>query len=101
MRRLLALLSIAAGYGACAQPVPITMPGVRYVVPAPVIETVHPPVPALPPAPVEAPRPAALTTCDPGGCWDSRGKRLDSVGPLLVGPRGACDVQGGVVLCPQ
>jgi hypothetical protein len=46
------------------------------------------------------PRPAAITTCDPGGCWDSEGRRLNQLGPVLVGPRGTCTVQAGVVNCP-
>jgi hypothetical protein len=74
------------------------------VVPAPVISGVPaaplPPV-AAPPAPALAiPRAAAITVCDPGGCWDSEGRRLNSTGPLLMGPRGLCSVQGGVVTCP-
>ena len=55
------------------------------------------PAPA-PPVPIA--RPSAITTCDPGGCWDSEGRRLNGVGPLLVGPQGACSVQAGVVHCP-
>jgi hypothetical protein len=57
--------------------------------------------PAPPPPPVTISRPAAITMCDPGGCWDSEGRRLNQVGPMLLGPRGGvCTVQGGVVLCP-
>ena len=57
--------------------------------------------PATVPAPaLSIPRPAAITTCDPGGCWDSEGRRLNQMGPQLVGPRGVCTVQGGMVICP-
>jgi hypothetical protein len=59
-----------------------------------------PAVVAPPPAAVVIQRPAVITTCDPGGCWDSNGGRLNSVGPMLVGPRGPCVVQGGLAHCP-
>jgi hypothetical protein len=73
------------------------------VVPPPVLD---PPAPARPvavipaPPPLQIPRPAAITSCDPGGCWDSNGQRLNQLGPVLVGPHGACTVQGSVVQCP-
>jgi hypothetical protein len=75
-----------------AQVVPPVLPPVR---PAP------PPLPTIAPAPppVAVPR-AAITTCDPAGCWDSEGRRLNNMGPLLVGPRGLCTLQGGVLNCP-
>jgi hypothetical protein len=74
-------------------------------VPPPMMEPPPPPrtlvAPiAPPPPPLQIPRPAAITACDPGGCWDSNGQRLNQLGPMLVGPRGACTVQGGVVQCP-
>lgn len=56
--------------------------------------------PAPPPPPLAIPRPTVITTCDPAGCWDSEGRRLDNFGPLLVGPRGPCTVQGGLAACP-
>lgn len=70
------------------------------VVPPPVIAA--PPVrPSAAPLPqLEIPRPTAITTCDPAGCWDSDGKRLNQVGPLLMGPSGLCSVHGGMVTCP-
>ncbi|MEJ6023339.1 hypothetical protein [Ramlibacter sp. PS4R-6] len=61
----------------------------------PRLATVPPPAP-----PLDVGRAAAITTCDPGGCWDSEGRRLTIVGPVLVGPRGACTAQSGVVHCP-
>ena len=73
-------------------------------VPAPIISA--PPLyPAMraspPPLPaVAVPRPAVVTTCDTGGCWDSDGHRLNNLGPMLVGPRGVCTVQGGIANCP-
>jgi hypothetical protein len=74
------------------------------VVPAPVIDAARAvPVPAVvatPPPALAVPRPPVITTCDPGGCWDSEGRRLNSVGPVIVGPRGVCTVQAGLVNCP-
>lgn len=58
------------------------------------------PAPAAPAAPLAIPRAATITACDPAGCWDSEGRRLNNVGPLLVGPRGLCTLQGGVLNCP-
>ena len=56
---------------------------------------VAPPLP-----PVAIPRPPVLTTCDPGGCWDATGARYNQQGPVLLGPRGACTQQGGLLNCP-
>ncbi|MDB5872526.1 MAG: hypothetical protein JWQ07_1968 [Ramlibacter sp.] len=58
------------------------------------------PAPAPPAPPLAISRPAAITTCDPAGCWDSEGRRLNNMGPLLIGPRGPCTLQGGLVNCP-
>lgn len=55
---------------------------------------------AAPPAPLEIPRPTTITSCDASGCWDSEGRRLNQTGPLLIGPRGVCTLQGGIVNCP-
>jgi len=71
----------------------------------PPVTAATPPAPSLPPAatpppPLAIPRPAVITTCDPAGCWDSEGRRLNNMGPLLVGPRGPCTVQGAVATCP-
>jgi hypothetical protein len=100
MRRALALLALALSLTSRAQPVPITMPGATIVVPPIAIDGVHVPSPAPPSQPVEIPRPAVVTACDPGGCWDTQGRRFDKVGPLLVGPRGACNPTAGAVQCP-
>lgn len=64
-----------------------------------------PPRPATPPGaeplpPVVVPRAPVITTCDPAGCWDSNGNRLNRVGPDLIGPRGPCTVQGNLANCP-
>jgi hypothetical protein len=82
------------------EPAQVVPPTVIAVPPAP-------PTPPAPPSPGTAslpqlaiPRPSTMTTCDPGGCWDSNGKRLNQVGPTLVGPHGPCGMQGGVVICP-
>ena len=73
-------------------------------VPIAVSPVVMPP-PAIPrarealPPPVELPPLRTLTQCDPSGCWTSDGVRLNRLGPLLVGPPGACTVQSGVLSC--
>lgn len=56
------------------------------------------PQPAPPPAAIA--RPPALTACDPAGCWDSNGNRLNRAGPTLLGPQGVCTQVGGVLSCP-
>lgn len=61
----------------------------------------HAPAPLTPPPPpLKVPRPTVITTCDAAGCWDSEGRRLNQMGPMLVGPRGVCTQVGGVVSCP-
>jgi hypothetical protein len=75
------------------------------VVPAPVVGVRPVPAPpaaalAVPQPPLAIPRPAVITACDPAGCWDSEGRRLNNMGPLLMGPRGLCTLQGGVLNCP-
>jgi len=71
-------------------------------IPAPVVELprmARPP--AVVPAPATvAPRSVAITACDPAGCWDSDGRRLNAVGPLLLGPRGVCVPLAGQATCP-
>lgn len=67
---------------------PVTLP--PSAVPAP---------PAAPPPPVAISPPRTVTQCDPSGCWTSDGMRLNRLGPLLVGPPGACTVQSGVLSC--
>ncbi|MCE9658762.1 MAG: hypothetical protein K8R60_09405 [Burkholderiales bacterium] len=56
---------------------------------------------ALPPRspPVPLPPLRTVSQCDPSGCWTSDGLRLNRLGPLLVGPPGACTVQSGVLSC--
>src|SRR5690349_24565914 len=87
MQRPLGALLFAVAGCVQAQPVPvhIVAPSV-IVVPPPVIDgppavLVEPPRP-----PLAIPRPAAVTVCDPGGCWDSDARRLNQVGPLVMGP---------------
>jgi hypothetical protein len=78
------------------QPAQVVPPAAVTVPPRP------PPMPtvAAPRPPVSTPRAAAITTCDPAGCWDSEGRRLNNAGPLLMGPRGLCTMQGGLLNCP-
>jgi hypothetical protein len=44
--------------------------------------------------------PPVVTHCSAAACFTSDGSTLIRVGPTLVGPRGACTVQGGFVRCP-
>ncbi|HSV46067.1 MAG TPA: hypothetical protein VLJ58_09775 [Ramlibacter sp.] len=55
--------------------------------------------PPIPPPPVSQ-RPSIATACDPAGCWDGQGNRLNRAGSLLIGPHGTCTQQGNLVLCP-
>ena len=86
------------GGGEARRPSPTAQAPVA--VPPPTI-TAEPaqPVPPRPPAPpIE--QPPVVTSCDPGGCWDSTGTRLNRAGPQLIGPRGACTTVGATVYCP-
>jgi len=79
-------------------------PPIAVPAPAPFIELprtaqARPPVTLPVPVPA-APRAAAITACDPAGCWDSNGQRLNNMGPLLLGPRGACVPLAGQATCP-
>jgi hypothetical protein len=58
-----------------------------------------PHAPAAVPPPVPIPPLRTVTQCDPSGCWTSDGIRLNRMGPVLVGPLGACTVQSGVLSC--
>jgi hypothetical protein len=73
---------------------------VQAVPPAAISVRPAPPTPAPPQPPLAIPRATVITTCDPAGCWDSEGHRLNNVGPLLMGPRGLCTIQGGLLNCP-
>ncbi|WP_145979570.1 hypothetical protein [Ramlibacter tataouinensis] len=82
-----------------APPVPIAVPSPS-IDPGPG-KPAAPPAAATAPPPVRIPRPVAITTCDPGGCWDSEGRRLNFMGPVLIGPQGGvCSIQAGAVQCP-
>jgi len=73
------------------------------LVPPPTLEpATPPPAPVAPPAPapLKVDRPAIITSCDAGGCWDSDGRRLNRAGPLLIGPGGTCVQSGTAVQCP-
>jgi len=62
------------------------------------------PTPATPPVIVPPPRfemPPMVTHCTAAVCFTNDGSTLTRVGPnTLVGPRGACTVQGSFVRCP-
>lgn len=61
-----------------------------------------PPMASPPPPPVvTTPAPVTILACDTTGCIASDGSRLNKVGPTLVGPRGACTLEGAVLRCPQ
>lgn len=69
--------------------------------------TVLPDLPARPARPPETPPPPQIpqppltvTGCDALGCWASDGTRLQRNGPWLLGPRGFCHEQGGLLQCP-
>lgn len=86
------------GGGDARRPAPTAR--VPLVVPPPVV-TAEPaqPVPPASPAPAIE-RPPVVTSCDPAGCWDSNGTRLNRAGPQLIGPRGVCTTVGTTVHCP-
>jgi hypothetical protein len=58
------------------------------------------PVVAAPAAPLAIQRPTPVTVCDAAGCWDSDGRRLNNLGPLLIAPSGPCALVAGLVQCP-
>ncbi len=57
-----------------------------------------PAAPSAPPPP--PPGPTVITTCDATGCWDASGARYNLQGPVLIGPRGVCTRQNGLLNCP-
>lgn len=100
-RRRAALVCLGTGSGGrersgAPQPAQAVPPPAISLPPAPA------PLPAIAPPqpPLAIPRAAAITTCDPAGCWDSEGRRLNNMGPLLMGPRGLCTIHGGLLNCP-
>ena len=78
------------------EPPRIVPPPLTFIAPRPGL----PPVADLPRPPVQIARPATITACDPAGCWDTEGRRLNQMGPSLMGPKGICSLQAGVVVCP-
>jgi hypothetical protein len=88
------------GTGAATRPSPSVRAPVA--VAPPTIEVPRHPQPPLSAAPptVAIERPAIITSCDAGGCWDSNGTRLNRAGPLLLGPGGICTTVGTTVRCP-
>ncbi|MFC5500589.1 hypothetical protein ACFPOE_23805 [Caenimonas terrae] len=74
---------------------PIRLRPETALAPPPAARAQPAPLPQLP-----VPRAPAVTTCDAAGCWDSNGTHYDRQGPVLLGPRGVCTMQGGVMNCP-
>lgn len=47
------------------------------------------------------PKPFAITSCDATGCWDNMSNRYTKgAGDTYFGPKGACQVSGGMMRCP-
>lgn len=83
----------AAGVTGVAPRLPLVpfSPFAPYATPAPVA----PPGQANPVRP-----PAGIAACDATGCWTSDGRRLQRTGPVLLGPRGFCTLNGTLLACP-
>ncbi|WP_233374972.1 hypothetical protein [Pelomonas cellulosilytica] len=60
---------------------------------------VRPPVVPDVPLPRYEP-PVLVTHCNVATCFTSDGRTVTRVGPTVVGPRGACTVQGVFLSCP-
>lgn len=57
----------------------------------------HPPPASSRPT---APPPSPVTSCDPGGCWDSGGRRYNGSGSVMIrGDGRVCQPVGGVMQC--
>jgi hypothetical protein len=78
---------------------PVAVPPPQIEVPVQVAP-VPVPVPAAPAPPVAIQRPPVPALCDAGGCWTNDGSHLQQLPPGLIGPRGLCTQQGGLVYCP-
>lgn len=87
---------LAHGSGTRAPQPAVRVPPVTGGATAPVLQA----PPLVTPPPLVVPRAAVITQCDPTGCWDSNGQRLNRVGPALAGPGGPCIVQGNFAMCP-
>jgi len=44
--------------------------------------------------------PPIIASCDPGGCWDTNGKRYNGTGTTFFGPAGPCTKAGTTLICP-
>ena len=59
--------------------------------------------PGLAPTPAAPPNwvaPVIVNSCNAATCVGSDGSALVRVGPTLIGPRGACTLQGVFLRCP-
>ncbi len=86
---------------------PIAVPSVVPPLAPPLVSVpggmLRPPLPATAtplPAPVPARGAPAVVACDALGCWTNDGKWLQRAGPQLLGPKGFCTLQGGLLSCP-
>ena len=103
-RCLASRLDVEPPHGRFAQ-APIVVEPVGSPAPGPLAPNLHAPMPSTHPSTPSAAlptgkRPGSVVSCDPGGCWASDGSRLQRVGPVLWGPRGACTTQGASLQCP-
>jgi len=69
--------------------------------PAPAVDAGRPVLPAPPTSPrPPAPSPAPVTSCDPGGCWDSGGQRYNGSGAVMIHGNGrVCQQVGSMMQC--
>ena len=100
-----ACLGAEAGSPASQRPPPPSRAPLSVVKPVPAAPAVGVPPPASDSrssgTPSAASRPPlSVTSCDAAGCWISDGTRMPKAGAQLIGPRGLCTVQGGLLNCP-
>lgn len=99
-----ACLGGPAGRPAPVMQTPPAVPPVSRPAPAPAPRlpmASPPPPPVVANPPPSSGMPLTVVACDTTGCTASDGTRLTRSGPHLVGPRGACTLQGAVLRCPQ
>ena len=60
----------------------------------------RPPAPTALSPPVVVPGPVSTAGCSAAGCFASDGTWMQRVGSQLLGPKGLCSLQGGLIGCP-